>query len=313
MNAAQTRWPAIDAGMLEPIALDVSARAELRAATRHPVSLTWFGTNVTVRFADPLAAERYAARYRRFAAAPGEASLEGCALAAGGISYLWTEGGPAYRFAAHLRGETLDFLSDIVVRDAYFTRYCPFTSLHAAALACDGAALALCGASTGGKTTTALACTRLGMELYSDERCLFDGERVRAFPRALNVRAGALDLLCSDVPGDALSARLEPHRGSDWESVDPADLTGRRDLPEPLPPAAIFFIEARAERPILRPLTLAEAVPRTLAAPLRTRRTGLDRLPAALEILRRVRAYGLTLGTPSQTARALRDALRAAR
>ncbi|MGP6157296.1 MAG: hypothetical protein ACLPYS_07275, partial [Vulcanimicrobiaceae bacterium] len=203
----------------------------------------------------------------------------------------------------------VEFLADCVVRHMYFMELSPYLTFHAAAMGVPGGAFAVTATSEGGKTTTALACARRGMPLYSDERCVIDGERVLPFPRALNVRAEALELLAADppFPDGGVGERLVRRRGADWSGVDFAELFGDARLPPPQPLRALFFITGRAAEPAVAPLALREALPALLTVPLRSRSRGLERVAEATRLLAGIRAYALTLGRPDATACLLRE------
>jgi len=282
----------------------------------HAVALEWFGSRIDVRFDDPAAAAMFRRRYRAFEADLGPAAL--CAFAgrdALGAYVFWIDSGPAYRWPhGPLTAEAVAFLADIVVRRAYFSGLAPFASFHAASVRIGSAAAAIVASSEGGKTTTAIACARRGMPLYSDERCIVIDGLVRPFPRALGIRAHALELLCrDDVPGDAcIGARLRERGSGAWPCASFDELFGARALPEPARLSALFFIEGRASQAAARPLALDAALPRLLSAPLRSPQSGIDTVACGLSLLRRAEAHALTLGSPDETAGVIERVARAA-
>jgi hypothetical protein len=295
---------------LQAVELGVALRRALHGAVAETVWTDWFGTCIALGFDDPLAAASYRRRYARFATERA-ADIRAYALRHDGRTLFWVEGGPAYEWREALQDPlALEFLADAVVRHAYFMEHSPYLSFHAAALAAGGSAFAVTAASGGGKTTTALACARRGMPLYSDERCVIDGECVLPFPRALNVRSAALELLAADLalPDGGLGERLRRQLGGDWNGVDFAELFDDAPLPSPQPLRAIFFVTGRGATPAVRPMALREALPALLAVPLRGRSRGLERVADATRLLSRVQAYALTLGRPDATARLLREA-----
>jgi hypothetical protein len=294
----------IAADALEAVELAPELRRSLRGEVIETVWTDWFGTCIAVGFDDARAAASYRRRYARL---PSErpADVHAYALRCGGSTLFWVEGGPAYRWREVLEDPlAVDFLADCVVRHTYFMELSPYLSFHAAALGVAGGAFAVTAASEGGKTTTALACARRGMPLYSDERCILDGERVLPFPRALNVRAAALELLASDpaFPDGGVGERLCAHRGADWTGVDFADLFSDARLPPAEPLRAVFFITARAAEPAVRAMPFREALPALLGVPLRGRNRGVERVADATRLLAQAKAYALTLGRPDATA-----------
>jgi len=294
----------ITADRLTPITLGDPERRALGARATHAAATSWFGTTIHLGFSDAAAAALHRRRYARLPAS-GPTDLRGYAVVEGDATYFWVDGGPAFRWDDPLGSSALQFLADVVVRTEYFMERSAFQSFHAATIRVNGVAAAITAASMGGKTTTALACARRGMPLYSDERCILDGELVLPFPRAINVRAGSLDLLAGDAaPADGgIGERLAAHRGADWTGIDYAELFGDQDLPEPRPLRAVYFIAGRGPAALAEPMPLEAALPALLAAPLRSRARGPARVVEGTRLLRRARAYSLTLGTPDETAR----------
>lgn len=280
----------ISADRLTTIELDERRRRELGEHATHTAATTWFGTTIEIGFSDAEAAALHRRRYARLAP-KGSAALRGYAVVEGDATYFWVDGGPAFRWDDPLDPSALQFLADVVVRTEYFMERSAYLSFHAAAIRVNGVAAAITAASMGGKTTTAIACARRGMPLYSDERCILDGDDVLPFPRAINVRAASLDLLGIDRPG------------GDWTFIDYADLFGHVALPEPRPLRAIFFIDGRGPTASVGSMSLDAAITALLGAPLRSRSRGAARVVEATRLLRRARPYTLILGTPDETAR----------
>jgi hypothetical protein len=294
---------------LAPADVSPELRRALRGEVVETVWTDWFGTCIALGFDDALSAESYRRRYARLAT-ERPADVRAYALRHESRTLFWVEGGPAYQWREAL-GDPLaiEFLADCVVRHLYFMELSPHLSFHAAALSVAGGAFAVTAASEGGKTTTALACARRGMPLYSDERCVLDGEHVLPFPRALNVRAAALDLIAADrvLADGGIGERLRCRRGADWNGADFAELFGDARLPPPQPLRTIFFITGRGAEPAVTPMTLREALPALLAVPLRGRSRGVERVADATRLLAHAKAYALTLGSPDATACLLRE------
>jgi hypothetical protein len=289
---------------LDPSAFDPAAA---RRRTSHAVRLDIAGTVCSLAFDERAAAERFAERYRRLLAPPARAGAARVALALrepDGTGLFWAERLGPFRWAhTALDLDTFVFLADSVAMTEYFTSIDGILSLHAAALGGDRGAIALIGDSTAGKTTTALACTRRGLELYSDERCILGGGLVLPFPRALNVRSGGKALLLRDPLDDALAVYLRGRDG-DSENVDYADLFDDWAPPPPRPLRAAFILSGHASAPALEGATAREAAEAALTWANCNAR-GLDRFARVYEVFAGVRCYRLTLGTPDATARLL--------
>jgi len=293
----------ITADQLTPIELGAAERRSFGERATHIATTTWFGTTIAVGFDTAAAADLHARRYARL---PGDGAAELCtyAVVEGDATYFWIDRGPAFRWNERLEPPAMQFLADVVTRTEYFMERSTYQSFHAAVVGVNGSAAAITAPSTGGKTTTAIACVRRGMPLYSDERCIVDGTLALPFPRALNVRAESIELLTEGAPDDSLlSARLAQHRGSDWTFVDYAELFGNAKIPEPRPLRAIFFITRFGRTASVRPMPFEAAVTELLGAPLRSRARGTARVVDATRLLRHAQPYGLTLGSPDDTAR----------
>jgi hypothetical protein len=287
--------------------LSAEQRAAFGARAQEVVTLDWFGRRVAVCFDEAVEADSFRRRYERFLTqgAPGVRVHALRAADDDGQPVFWIESGAAFRYPAKLKKHgIIAFLADAITHQAFFSVNPSLQSFHAAAVQVGDGAAAISAISTGGKSTTALACARRGMPLYTDERCVLMCGQVQPFPRAINVRAGGLELLGSEeVPGDGgLGRRLRARVGSDWESVAFGELFGRSALPPPRNLEAIFFIEGRAEIARAVPLALGDALLRLLRAAFCGPEPGLDRVAAATKLFQATRAYGLTLGTPDDTA-----------
>ena len=298
--------------------LTAAQRAAFGARAREVVTLSWFGKRVAVSFEEEVEADSFRRRYEHFVT-QGAPDVRVYALRAAdddGQPVFWIESGPAFRYPAKLgKHGIIAFLADAITHQAFFSVNSSLHSFHAAAVQVGDAAAAISAISTGGKSTTALACARRGMPLYTDERCVLMGCQVQAFPRAINVRAGGLELLASEeVPDDGgLGQRLRARVGGDWESVAFGELFGHGTLPPSRNLAAIFFIEGRDTIPRAEPLQLSDALLRLLRAAFCGPSPGLDRVAAATKLFQTTRAYGLTLGTPDDTALLIAATTRRAR
>jgi len=296
----------VTAPQLIDIELSESARRALLGRALHAVTLDWFGKRITVRFDEAAAAASFRKRYTAFLSceSPG---IVVCAVRSGneaGEPIFFTEPGGACRYPAVLQPDVVAFLADAVTHRAFFDVNPALMSFHAAAVRIGDRAAAISAASTGGKSTTALACARRGMALYTDERCVLIDGRVHAFPRAINIRSGGMDLLLAhDVPCDGgIGKRLQPHGGAHWESASFEEIFGGRAFPEPAKLETIFFIEGRADEPCVVPLPIDDAIVRLLTAGFSGPTCGMDRVVAATALYQQTRVYGLTLGSPDESA-----------
>jgi len=295
----------VSAELLEPYEPTLPDTRALRDRARHPVTISWFGTTVAMWFEDPTAAELVRSRYASFQSFGPPALAHVAAHDANGDYVFWMSSGRSHRWTrCPLDSGAAAFLADVVVRRAYFSEHAPFASFHAAAIRSGDRAAAIVGLSEHGKTTTAVACARRGMPIYSDERCIVIDGTVRPFPRALNLRRPSLRMLAAErVPDDAgIGARLRERLPGDWPCAAFDDLFGADQLASPAPLAAIFFIDAIGSFAEVRPMQQAESLTKLLAAPLRSAARGLDRVAQALSLMRGVQSYALTLGSPDQTA-----------
>ncbi len=307
LNPAETRF--IRADRLLRVRLDGGARRRIRERARNEVRLRFFETSIAVAFDDAEAAALFRKRYRAFGS-DETAALRIFAVHVDGGALFFVDDGAAYRWDGSLHARGLEFLADGVTRELYFGATSRRVSFHAAACAAGEVAFAVTAASEGGKTTTAIACARRGMPLYSDEFCILEKGAVQPYPRALNLREGSLALLGSECSGDPVTSRIRARCGKRWRDVSFAEIFGTVVPPAPRPLVAVFFIDGRAPQPAIEGLGSAEALPRLLAAPLQSRGDGPSRISHAIEILANTRAFRLTLGTPDATALAIRESVR---
>ncbi len=155
-------------------------------------------------------------------------------------------------------GALLPVLCDFLSRSGHFV-------VHAASLACpvgrERRAVLVSGRSGLGKTTTALALGRAGMQLLSDDATFLhhsdDGQRVWGLPRPCKVHRKTVELM----------PWLEPHcaaapRAADEFMVDLLSLAGRGALEMAEPGLVLFLEEHNSQRHRLEPLAKDEAVAR---------------------------------------------------
>jgi hypothetical protein len=155
------------------------------------------------------------------------------------------------------------------------------------------------------------------MQLYTDERCVISDGRVLAFPRNVNVRSGALELLATEsVPHDlGITDRVSKKVGRDWNNVGFLELLGAATVPRPLPLGAVFFIRGWTQAATLEPMSKSAAI-------LEFASSGMgmlvemgvpDRIAVVASLLKDVHCYELYLGAPDETALLIRDTVRNAK
>jgi hypothetical protein len=199
--------------------------------------------------------------------------------------------------------DALAFLTDAALMSAVIHADGELSSMHAAAVALSRKGAVIAGDSTAGKTTTLLACARAGMQILSDERGLLRGPLLHPFVRTCCVREGSASLLLADDGSDRLAQAL--HRGG------PLDLEvcfGANGIAQPSTLRAVFIIDGRgstARIDTLQPAAALRGVSRWFDA----QGNAMDRLCRALSVIRTATCFRLTLGTPAQTASAIRTAL----
>jgi len=225
-----------------------------------------------------------------------------------GEAFFWRSSDEVYRWRGPLHRELLSFFADGVALHEYLTTSSDL-GLHAAVIARGSRAVALVGASTVGKTTTALAAAARGFALYSDERCVVQKKRVVPFLRAITLREGGRALLLDDAPsanalGTALCAL--PPRGD--QSIGARRLLGDAAGGPSLELAAVLVIEGRAARPEVDACSLHAGLPALLRSML-SRETGIERAARALREFRGVPLFRLILGPPYATVDAIEGTL----
>jgi hypothetical protein len=228
---------------------------------------------------------------------------------------FWSDRDGPFRWPhGDLPPHVIAFLADALALTAFLrARTDGMISLHAASLGVPGGIAAVIGDSNVGKTTTAVACARAGMDLYSDERCLIDRTgRVHAFPRAINVRAPGLRLLANDtVEGaDPIGALLRARGEGPWENVRLSALVGDFHAFEPRPLRAVFLLAGTAPLPALAPAGAVRATQQA-ARWAQGAGAGLDRVARLIELFGSVPCMTLQLGTPAASADLIRATLAA--
>jgi hypothetical protein len=281
---------------------------------RESVVIDVAGLVCAVHFDDAAVAAQFAARYTDLTSIGRTPERHAFAMRDDVLGWLfWSDATPVMRWPhGDLTAHAVAFLADAVALTAFCRQRADgIVSLHAASLAVADGVAAIIGDSNAGKTTTAIACARAGMDLFSDERCLIDaGLRVHPFPRAVNVRASGLRLLSADrVPGcDPIGRRLRAHGAGDWNDVRISALIPQQRALEPRPLRAVFLLAGHAGAVSIEAVSADRAV-RASARWAQGAGTGLDKIARLLEIFRSVPCYRVSLGTPDESARLIRNSV----
>jgi hypothetical protein len=302
-QARATGTPSIvDASMLRQ-SDDGDLRIELAPLAVHPVGFTVADVPVEVRFNVAGAADIYRRRYRHMLSSQAPAMTAYAVARNPAETFFWAGDGPLYCWdRAGIPDRVIAFFTDAVAMTAFFTSIDDLIALHAAAVTDGRSAAFIAGVSTAGKSTTAIACFRRGLQLYSDEFCLVRAGGVLPHPRAISVRREGLELLLSDAtPPSPVDAWLRANRGHDRENVGFDELFGSATWPAPHPLRVAFAAVAKGLAPRLRSIEPGQMLAHTMPF-ARLKPRGLDRVAALLRVLQPVACYELTLGPPDATA-----------
>jgi hypothetical protein len=294
-----------------PDAEEMTLRLAPRA--RHLVTARFVDRIVQFRFASEAPAEVLRRRYRCMLADSAPHIVAHIAAEQRDCVYFWIPGLVTYRWPhGALGANETAFLAEAFATTTFFRTFDDVTAMHAAALGDGRGVAAIAGETNAGKTTTALACARRGLVLYSDEYCILTPAGVTPFPRTLNLRRDGIDRLALDrAPASRFDAWMAANRGEDRENVGLDELFGQ--LPQaparPLTVAcALVGIGPRAEATPIAPVHfLSHLRPWPKMSP-----TGVAAFAKMLGHLRSVACYELRLGTPDETAGLIGSLLAAA-
>jgi hypothetical protein len=298
---------------LVEVDLPPSERRRLVAAAAFTVPVEVAGAICAVRFADAEVAAAFARRYVDLEPTVVGHQVEAYAVADRELGALfWRWGGRVFRWPhGALPPDGLAFLADAVSISGFFDAHPNGAlSLHAAAVEYEGGIAAIVGDSNVGKTTTALACARAGMTLYSDERCVIVDREVHPFPRALTIRATGRALLLADRDDDAFGHVLLAAPAGELRDVRFRTLFPGWETPPPLPLRSVFLLAGSAGRPEVTGTHGADAARVTLRYAHGAGR-GFDRLTLLLRLFGKVACHRLLLGSPAASAAAIAETMRA--
>lgn len=270
--------------------------------------ITVAGIVMKMRFGDAAVRERFAYRYRHHVGSDRTPDIVySCGRHDDGSYFFWSPTTTWSWPAEPLPMEAIVLLVDATAMSSLVRSDSGLVSFHAAAIRCGGAAAAIVGDSTAGKTTTTVACARRGMQVYSDERLLLDADAfVLPFLRAFNIRRHGASLLHEDAIADELGAQLAARAGEfDWIDLSPLESMPHLRVPDPKPLRAIFLLDGKADRVAIRQVDSARSCPRLLESIDCAARARIDRAARVMSLLRRVAVFSLTLGRPNESAQAI--------
>jgi hypothetical protein len=294
----------VSAERLERVELGSAARKRLAKSAIYSTRIAVARRAVEVRFSHEGARDLFARRFREHASRRAP-EFTYYVTADRTSQYFWSERSQVWRWPGQTTPEATVFLADATVLSAVIRSDPSLVSLHASVVSHNGCVTAIAGDSLAGKTTTAIACVRRGMQFYSDERLLMRNGTVFPFQRTCSLRTAGGQLLACDGLDDALRDWLHSStRESDGSELSVAELFGRETIGVPGTLAAIFVLSGRGERPIVRRIGCYEAVP-TLLRWMDSSEVGVKRLAQLVELIAAVPCFALTLGTPGQTADAI--------
>ncbi|MBC5824001.1 MAG: hypothetical protein GIW99_10670 [Candidatus Eremiobacteraeota bacterium] len=278
----------------------------------HQFGFRSLGRGVQLRFDDPQAAQIFARRYADFPTCDN-ADFHGYAGRHGNEYVFWTSQEHQYRWVhGQLSQAQIAFLADAVFLRSFFTSVPNALTFHGAVCYASGVAVAIAAESTGGKTTTAVACARRGMPLYSDERCVLLGDTVHSFPRSLSIRPGGLELLLRDrVETDGGIGQRLRGQNIDWACVRFSELFGSAEAPPVAELKVIFAIRGRSSSPRVAQTHWSQRFAPLLYATQGSCR-GIDLASMLARALTGIKTFDLVLGAPDQTARLLAETVQAA-
>jgi hypothetical protein len=285
--------PIVAAERLERV--DVSARERDLLARRASFSVRVEIAKrvVEVRFDDSSARDMFARRFRDHVT-EGEPEFVYYVSQDGHRQYFWSEPSITWRWPDGVTTPAATaFLADAAVVSAIVRSDPSLVSLHAAVVSHRGRIAAIGGDSWSGKSTTAFACIRLGMQFFSDERLLVRGRTVYPFQRSCSLRPHSRTLFAGAL-GDSFA-------NLDWSDLSIVEMFGAHRIGVPGPLAAIFVLSGHGARAVARPIDHLEAM-----APLfrwmDSRHGDFARLARLIELLAPIPCYALELGTPSESA-----------
>lgn len=299
-GAVETRYLTLAA--LEKASLSVSDADRLAASAIYAVRLSIAGEALEFLFSDRAAAAMFWDKYHDHVDEQ-RPRFRYRVVCDAGRWWFWSKPDRAKSCPAEGLGiEQVVFLADGAGMFDFFL-HSDSVALHAAVVGSESGVATIIGASTAGKTTTALACTSLGATLYSDERCVFRDGLIWRFHRALTVRPGGRALLGRET--EAIDSPLATciRQGPDNVefSVRPSVLFDDSTDVRPAPLRAIFLLSGRGSSPQAQQVLIHTVLPELLTSMV-SRDRGLARPARLLQAFKGVPVYRLQLGSPYASA-----------
>lgn len=232
----------------------------------------------------------------RYADHPASREPDFCyyvASSRGGYSF-WSDHAPSWRWTqGALPPNAVAFLADAVMISAVIRFDPEMASIHAAALECQGTAVAIAGHSSANKIATLMACARRDMHVYSDERAIVRGNVVYPFLRRCSVRTAGPRLLLAD-------RQTLP----DVPELSLKTCFGEAAIAKPRPLGALFVLAGSGSSASLERIDAATALP-AVTRWFDARGDLMDRVTRAIALLRGLHCFRLILGSPDETAVAI--------
>ncbi len=270
------------------------------------------GISMRLRFDDTKLCSQFAARYREHVQPGGDAAIVYSCSRIGDSYYFWSSAIPtAWRWPGSLPLQALVLLVDATAMASLVRSDQTLLSFHAAALDSPFGAVGIVGESTAGKTTTTLACARAGMSVFSDERLLVRGNTVLPFLRAFNIRPHGRALLEADDAADEFAAVMaQQPRELDWTDVSPYEVIPGLRRPQPAALRALFLLQGVSDRASVTELGQAQIMRVLMASADCCASSRLERAARVRALIAGVGIFGLTLGTPADSAALIRSTIR---
>ena len=292
--------------VLRAVAPDEGTR--IAAAATCAVSIAVGNDVLRVSFEEADWADAFARRYADQLSPLSAPSLTHYVVRNDSGYLFWTPGADAWCWeTGELPVPAIVFLADCTALFTMFNESSRFVSFHAAVVGLGGIAAAIAGDSNAGKTTTALACGRAGLSLYSDERCVVEGGAIVPFLRTLNIRRDGWVRVQSGTP-EPVQVPAGAVETLDGFSIPVSALFGPIDPASRPELRALFILSGTASRAEVDPVSCYDVAP-ALARDMHSSDRGLGRAVRLIETLRDVDCYRLRLGTPAETAALIRTVL----
>ncbi len=299
----------ITADRLQPIELSTESRRKFSLFARSSVNIDIAGLACAVKFNDEKAAAIFSRSYGDMPAVRSIKREAFCISHPDFGALFWAADGPAYQWPhERLTEQGIAFLADAFALASFLRGRRDVVSIHAAVVGSRGKVAAIVGDSHAGKTTTAIACVRYGMDIYSDERCLIANDFIIPFPRAVSVRSHGAELLVNGTTNDEIARRLRDRAFVPEKCMRYGEIFGEWIPPQPGKLHAAFLISQHGDREDLEAIP-PHAMIRPAARWAQGEESGIDRIAKLLSLFEKAACYRLTLGSPDASARLIERTL----